>query len=161
MAVYDIGSFEGLLALYFASRTAQVVCFEPNSRNHGRLPDNLKLNGFTNVVVGKAGIGDTTRQIQLIWNPAMTGGASAEAATATHLKEIVARAQTETIPITTLDADFEVNALPAPDLIKIDIKGWELQALRGARQLLLRYGPALYLEMHGETMAEKKKRSPT
>jgi hypothetical protein len=48
--------------------------------------------------------------------------------------------------------------LPAPDLIKIDIEGWELQALKGATRLLRQFGPALYLEMHGETLAEKKRK---
>lgn len=158
LTVYDVGAFEGLLALYFASRAKQVICYEPNSRNRSRLLDNIRLNGFTNARVRDTGVGEAPQQIQLIWNPAMPGGASAEAATAEHLRETVAGAKTETIPITTLDADFDLMRLPVPDLIKIDIEGWELQALRGARQLLLKHRPALYLEMHGETMAEKKRK---
>jgi FkbM family methyltransferase len=158
LVVYDVGSFEGLLALYFASRARQVICYEPNSCNHWRLLDNIELNGFSNVIVRKTGVGEAPREIELTWNPAMPGGASAEAATATHLRQTVSGAKTETIPIATLDQDVEENGLPVPDLIKIDIEGWELQALRGASRLLRRYGPALYLEMHGETMAEKKKK---
>jgi len=158
LTVYDVGAFEGLLALYFASRASRVICFEPNSRNYSRLLDNISLNGFTNIVVRKTGIGETPQQTQLTWNPAMPGGASAETATAEHLQDTVAGAQAETIPVTTLDIDFNENHLPAPDLIKIDIEGWELQALRGARFLLRQFGPALYLEMHGETMAEKKRK---
>lgn len=158
LTVYDVGSFEGLLALFFASRAKQVVCYEPNSRNHGRLLDNLKLNGFTHVIVRKTGVGEAPQEIQMVWNPAMPGGASAEAATATHLQDTVAGAMVETIPITTLDQDAEQNGLPPPDFIKIDIEGWELQALRGARRLLNQFRPALFLEMHGETMAEKKQK---
>ena len=158
LTVYDVGSFEGLLALFFASRAKQVICYEPNSRNHGCLTDNIALNGFTNVRVRKTGVGEAPQEIRLVWNPAMPGGASAEAATATHLQDTVSGAQAETIPITTLDKDVEEHGLPAPDFIKIDIEGWELQALRGARQLLSRYRPALFLEMHGETMAEKKRK---
>ena len=158
MTVYDVGSFEGLLALFFASRAKQVICYEPNSRNHQRLIDNLKLNGLTNVLVRKTGVGEAEEQIQLTWNPAMPGGASAEAVTASHLQKTVPGAQVETSPVTTLDADAEANSLPAPDLIKIDIEGWELQALRGAKHLLQTHRPALYLEMHGETMGEKKRK---
>ena len=141
LTVYDVGSFEGLLALFFASRAKHVVCYEPNSRNHRRLVDNLELNGFTNVTVRKTGIGETARQIQQIWNPAMPGGASMETATAERLRETVSSVQMETIPITTLDEDAQENGLPAPDLIKIDIEGWELQALRGARRLLRQFEP--------------------
>jgi FkbM family methyltransferase len=158
LTVYDVGSFEGLLALFFASRAKQVICYEPNSRNYGRLRDNLELNGFSQVIVRKTGVGEAPQEIQMVWNPAMPGGASAEAATATHLQDTVTGVMVETIPITTLDQDAEQNGLPAPDLIKIDIEGWELQALRGASRLLRQFGPALYLEMHGETMAEKKQK---
>lgn len=158
LTVYDVGSFEGLLALFFASRAKRVICYEPNTRNHTRLLDNIELNGFTNVRVMKSGVGETTQQIQLTWNPAMPGGASAEAITAVHLKDTVAGAQVETIPVTTLDKDAEEKGLPAPDLIKIDIEGWELQALKGATRLLRTFGPALYLEMHGETLAEKRRK---
>src|SRR5271165_6722696 len=52
---YDVGSFEGLLALHFASHAKQVICYEPNSRNHRRLLDNIELNGFSNVMVRKTG----------------------------------------------------------------------------------------------------------
>lgn len=158
LTVYDVGSFEGLLALYFASRAKQVVCYEPNSRNHGYLTENMALNGFTNVRVRKTGVGEAPQEIQLVWNPEMPGGASAETATATHLQDTVSSVQVETIPITTLDKDAEENGLPAPDLIKIDIEGWELQALRGARRILQQFRPSLYLEMHGETMVEKKRK---
>jgi FkbM family methyltransferase len=158
LTVYDVGSFEGLLALFFASKAKQVICYEPNSRNHARLLDNIELNGFKNVTVRKTGVGETVQQIDLIWNPAMPGGASAESATAEHLHNTVAGAQVETIPVTTLDRDVEENRLAPPDLIKIDIEGWELQALRGATSLLRQFGPAIYLEMHGETMAEKKRK---
>jgi FkbM family methyltransferase len=40
-------------------------------------------------------------------------------------------AKVEPIAITTLDLDRKAMNLPAPDLIKIDIEGWELEALRG------------------------------
>jgi len=158
LTVYDVGAFEGLLALFFASRAKKVICYEPNSRNHARLLDNIRLNGFTNVTVRKTGVGETPQKIELTWNPAMPGGASAESATAAHLRDSVSGARVETIPITTLDDDFEANGLPPPDLIKIDIEGWELPALKGARRLLHQFGPALYLEMHGETMADKKRK---
>src|SRR5579884_39653 len=47
--VYDVGSFHGLLALYFAAHAERVVCFEPNSLNHRRLMENVALNNFLNV----------------------------------------------------------------------------------------------------------------
>lgn len=63
------------------------------------------------------------------------------------------------IQITTLDCDIAAAALPAPDLIKIDIEGWELEALYGARATLDAHHPALFLEMHGETMRDKRRKA--
>jgi hypothetical protein len=63
------------------------------------------------------------------------------------------------IQVTTLDRDIAEAALPAPDLIKIDIEGWELEALQGARETLAAHHPALFLEMHGETKREKRRKA--
>src|SRR5271157_2033926 len=57
LIVYDVGAFQGLLTMFFASRAKAVVCFEPNAQNHQRLMENLTLNGIGNVKVRKAGVG--------------------------------------------------------------------------------------------------------
>ena len=53
---------------------------------------------------------------------------------------------------TTLDeAAFAPDGF-VPDLVKIDIEGAELQALNGARKLLLRRRPHLIIEVHDQTI---------
>jgi FkbM family methyltransferase len=157
LVVYDIGAFQGLLALFFARQARQVICYEPNDGNRNRLLENVRLNGLRNVVVRPVGIGTEEKHLLMKWDTLMPGGASVEEAISSQLP-LGRRLRTEEITITTLDHDIEANNLPKPDFIKIDIEGFELEALKGARRTLAVHAPALFLEMHGATMAEKKRR---
>ena len=158
MTVYDVGAFQGLLTLFFASRAKAVVCFEPNSRNHERLMENLRLNGIKNVEVRKAGVGSQRETRRMVGSPLMPGGASVDGKTVEELLRAGAGTVVEEISIVTLDEEIPQASLPAPDFIKIDIEGWEIEALRGARKTLELHRPTLFLEMHGETIREKKRK---
>ncbi len=158
MTVYDVGAYHGLLTLFFATRAKAVVSFEPNTQNHKRLTENLTLNGIRNVQVRKIGVGSRRETRKMVWSPLMSGGASVE----TRIVDELLRAGTglvvEEVSIVTLDEEILQAGLAAPDLIKIDIEGWEIEALQGARNTLQLYKPALFLEMHGETIREKKRK---
>ena len=149
--VYDVGAFHGILTLFFASRAAQVIAYEPNDTNHARLIENIGLNHLTNVRVRKLGVGSQPGPGTLHYAPQMSGGGTVDPNAIAPVSQHV--------DITTLDGDIAAAALPAPDLIKIDIEGWELEALEGARATIHAHHPALFLEMHGETMGEKKRKA--
>lgn len=153
--IYDVGSFQGLLALFFATRARAVVCFEPNNRNHARLLENLSLNNIKNVQVRKTGIGSHSGTMQMAVHPLMPGGSSVDEKTVEQLLHS-GTATIEQIPMVTIDEEVVRASLPPPDFIKIDIEGWELEALLGARGTLVKHHPDLFLEMHGETLREKK-----
>ena len=153
--VFDVGAFEGLVALFFSRQARHVVCYEPNSRNHARLCENLKLNGIQNVTVRKCGLGAKGSACAMVWDPSMAGGATVTSSLSTTIGGR-ASAHREEIHVTTLDEDLAEAHLPEPDLIKVDVEGYELPVLQGARHILERRHPVLYLEMHGETMAEKR-----
>jgi FkbM family methyltransferase len=158
LTVYDIGAFQGLLTLFFASRCKTVVSFEPNSRNNKRLLENLALNEVRNVQVRKIGIGARSEIRPMVASALMPGGASLDAKVIEGLVNAGMDTATEEIPINALDDEIVGANLPKPDLIKIDTEGWEIEALRGACQTLSSYSPALFLEMHGETIREKKRK---
>lgn len=158
MTVYDVGAFQGLLTLFFASRAKAVICFEPNSQNYRRLMENLMLNGIKNVDVRKVGVGSGPQTRSMVGSPLMPGGATVDGSTAEGLLRAGVKTVVEEIPIVTLDTEISQANLPAPDFIKIDIEGWEIEALRGAHTTLEVYKPTLFLEMHGETIREKKRK---
>ncbi|MGA2881335.1 MAG: FkbM family methyltransferase [Bryobacteraceae bacterium] len=151
LVIYDVGAFHGILTLFFASRGARVIAYEPNEGNHARLIENISLNRLTNVRVRKLGVGAALGSGTLHFSPDMVGGGT--------LRPNGIAAMSQSVEITTLDYDIAAASLPAPDLIKIDIEGWELEALQGARATLQAHHPALFLEMHGETMRDKKSKA--
>jgi FkbM family methyltransferase len=158
MTVYDVGAFHGLLTLFFASQAKTVVCFEPNTQNHKRLTENLILNGIQNVEVRKVGVGSKHETRGMVASALMPGGASVERKTVEELLRARVKTVVEEISMVTLDEVIPQAGLPAPDFIKVDIEGWEIEALRGARNTLESHKPTLFLEMHGETLREKKRK---
>jgi FkbM family methyltransferase len=158
MTVYDIGAFHGLLTLFFASRARAVVCFEPNTQNRKRLMENLTLNEIGNVDVRKVGVGSRCETRRMVGSPLMPGGASVDGKAVDELLRAGVETVAEEIPIVSLDEEVAQASLPAPDFIKIDIEGWEIEALRGARNTLKLHKPALFIEMHGATMREKRRK---
>jgi FkbM family methyltransferase len=156
MTVYDIGAFHGLLSLFFSSRAAQVISFEPNSRNRRRLEENLALNSVRNVRVRPVGVSSRKETLRMVGSPLMPGGSSVDAIHIEGLLNSGTGTVVEEISVVSLDEEVAEANLPPPDFIKIDIEGWEIHALEGARQTLARHRPALFLEMHGETIADKR-----
>ena len=155
--IYDIGAFQGLLTLFFASQARQVVSYEPNSKNHARLMENIRLNHLTNVLVRNVALGAKQETAEMVALPLMSGGASIASNTIKALHSSNLSVVSERITVTTLDDDIRESSLPPPDFIKVDVEGSELALLMGARETLLTYKPKLFIELHGETMNLKRR----
>ena len=142
---YDIGAFHGLLTMLFAQRASQVVAFEPNAKNRSRLEDNLKINGLRNVLVRGVALGAQPGTGQMLWDAAAPGGA----------RVVSGSSGGDSIEIGTLDQEVAAGLAP-PDFVKIDVEGFEQQVLEGGRETFTRLRPELFIEIHGNTMNEKK-----
>jgi FkbM family methyltransferase len=153
--VYEVGAFQGILTLFLSDRAKEVIAYEPNPASYDRVSENLRLNGRSNVRLRHLAVGDTAGHITLFCDRLMPGGTSGDPTLANQIKSSTPSATSIDVPVVTLDEDIAAAQLPAPDVVKIDIEGMELPALRGMSRTLDRYHPDLYLEMHGATIEHK------
>ena len=139
--LYDVGANIGLVALHAAHR-CRTVAFEPDPGFFARLTRNAQLNPKVAVELLFAAITDRSGTVTLY-----TDGTGRNSPS---LKQ--QRGEKHAVEVTghTLDQLATRGTLPVPTVIKLDIEGAEVLALRGARHLL--NGPdaprLLFLEVH-------------
>jgi FkbM family methyltransferase len=144
--VLDVGANVGAYTLLFAEwvgGSGHVYAFEPAAASRAGLERHLSLNGLSDrVTVRPEAISDRTGSAAFI-----------DAGTHGDNRLVpVATAETTSVPSLGLD-EFCEAANISPGVIKIDIEGAELAALRGARRTIARGGAglALFVELHPTT----------
>ena len=150
MTVLDIGANVGLFTLVAAHRvgpTGRVHAFEPTPELAAHILRNLELNGLENVAVNPIAVSDAAGHAMLhLVEPDDPGENS--------IVNPSPGARTLEVPTVTLDGYIAEHDVGRVDVIKIDIEGAEMPALRGARDLLSGDdSPVLVLEFHPTTLA--------
>jgi FkbM family methyltransferase len=139
---YDIGANVGLVCLH-AARRCRTVAFEPDPSFLQRLRTNLELNPNLEVSIVPMAIGDVDGPVTLF-----TDGAEGNSPSLVHQRGEQGSVQ---VKATTLDTLVQAGDLPHPTVLKLDIEGAEILALRGAKSLLHDGDLAprsLFLEVH-------------
>lgn len=139
--VWDIGANVGLYTLAAAPRAARVVAFEPLPRNLALLRRHLALNNMTNVEIVEAAVGTTDGTVHL------SEGDSPSVAWVTPDGAL-------TVTALSLDEWVKGRADPAPDVVKIDVEGAEMDVLTGGQRSLT-HGPAIILAVHSPDLASQ------
>lgn len=144
----DGGANVGLYAIVAGVRvgpSGKVIAFEPASRTRQILGDNVTLNGFHWVVVRPEALGDSTGTATMVTFAGDGAGLSSFA------PESTLDGTPESVLVARLD-DVITEILGRPDhphlkLIKLDLEGSEVRALRGAGRLLSSARPDLLIEV--------------
>jgi FkbM family methyltransferase len=145
MVALDIGANVGAYSLLlgqWTGRSGVVFAFEPAPGPFGGLVHHIHLNRLDDVVKPRRlAIGEASSTVQLL-----LAGTAGESRLATAVDPVEA---TVTVPVTTVD-EFCARERIEPDFIKIDVEGFELAALRGARETVRarRGALSLFVEMH-------------
>jgi FkbM family methyltransferase len=135
-----IGFFTILGARLVGSR-GTVVAFEPSSATRKTLSANVALNRSGNVIVRPEALGSVAARSEL------SHPLSAQTGQAT-LRQASASVGQEAVDVIALDSLFdEVGRI---DVVKLDLEGFELEALKGMSRILGAHHPSLVVEVTDE-----------
>jgi FkbM family methyltransferase len=145
MNVVDIGANIGYYTLLAARRVGpngRVYAFEPEPQNFKRLRENIQLNGYKNVVAVQKAVSHQAGTASLFLGVRGSGSHSL-LSSRDYGKETIA------IETVTLDEFFKKEGSPAIQVIKMDVEGWEMEALDGMRRLVMGNSPlAMVVEFY-------------
>lgn len=144
--LYDIGTEQGWCNLLYAATGARMVLVEPTAEFWPNIRATWERNypgvtpaGFYDGLLGSRG--DDTRSLATTW-PEVSTGPLIDRNKYEYLHE-----HSDGIKQTTLDELVERSAL-VPDAITMDVEGAELLVLRGARRVLSKYSPLVWVSIH-------------
>jgi FkbM family methyltransferase len=140
----NLGYFTSVMA-HLVSDKGEVIAFEPLPNNIKVLEENIALEGLTNVRIEPKAVGDSIGTVSLViqGDTDFTGTASL-----TEFYDWGGQRTTVSVPVVTLDS-YVAGLRKGPSLLKIDVEGAELLALRGAKTLLSIIRPIILIEIHG------------
>jgi FkbM family methyltransferase len=133
--VIDVGAAFGTYTLPALYQGAQVYAFEPNRLLFDTLSKNIALNNWTDrCQLFNYGLAEAEKTVK--YNEL------------TNLSTLDADASPTEIKMRPLDTVVNELNPSKITIIKIDVEGTELDFLAGARQTIIKYKPALLIEVH-------------
>ncbi|MBA3672654.1 MAG: FkbM family methyltransferase [Gemmatimonadaceae bacterium] len=132
---FDLGAHQGIVAMMLADvvgPTGLVVAVEATRLNADLARENASLNGLRQVTVLHAAAAETPGVISFA--PRSNG----------H----VATAEEASVEVRAVSVDELSAEYGPPSVVMIDVEGYELHTLRGARATLVAHRPALIVEVH-------------
>jgi FkbM family methyltransferase len=128
--------FTTLLLSKWVGDQGKVIAFDANSENVAIARKNMELNEIKNVEIHVDAVGNQ------IGTLSVTAGTNAEVASPFVQGEV---------EVTAIRLD-DYLASQIPDLIKIDIEGYELECLKGLGSTLAKKNSNLSIEVHAEAL---------
>jgi FkbM family methyltransferase len=146
---FDIGANIGaysLVASKIVGTDGQVHSFEPVSEVFERFQYNIKLNGLINITANRNAVYQSSEVLDLFVSSKENAGMSSIFHHDTESGII------EKVQAITIDGYVEKMNIQRIDMIKIDIEGAELFALKGMKNTLSRFRPVIIMEFSEEVM---------
>lgn len=155
--VLDIGANSGLFALAaLASGARDVHAFEPLARVHEILESNLRMNSYKKAHAWPLAVGSESGTAEL-FDPGVGDDAPTSASLSVQFAtEHFGDLPSTTVGVISIDDFCNQKGIHSVSLIKLDVEGFEEDALRGMRETLLRYKPVVLMEVLPEYEVKMK-----
>ncbi len=148
----DIGANIGVTALVTSHciHNATVHAFEPHPETFDFLTQTIAANGLTQVHPCPVALGASAGTASFALNPRASSGSHLGAPQA-MVRSDIAETYVD-VAVKTADQMVGELQLDRLDFVKIDVEGFELDVLAGARELLRGYRPPVLLEFNSFTI---------
>jgi len=137
----DVGAHIGRWSVRMAGRASKVFSVEPNPATVPTLRQHLALNNITNVTIIEQAAWDVDTVLYLRDdNHRLAGGSTRTVEEVDVDPDGVRAGRLDQVPV--------LAKLKRLDVVKLDVEGSDLHALRGMAGLLAKHRPALLVECH-------------
>jgi FkbM family methyltransferase len=146
MTFYDIGANIGLFSLLAArlvGKEGRVVAFEADPEIAARLREHVARNECGWITVEEKAVWSEPRTVFFARTDPTTSPDRG-------LGHVVSESAPDTIQVSAESLDDYAWTQPAPDFLKCDVEGAEVDVFRGAERLLKEKRPGIICEMHSE-----------
>lgn len=140
--VFDLGAHQGVVALVLAAEvgpSGRVIAVEAQAHNAAIARRNIELNNASNVILVHAAVASTSGTVR--FDEGLNG----------HVDGSTRVGTTEVDAVT---IDQLAQRYGPPDLVFVDVEGYEGKALEGAAATLTALGTCFFVEVHTSQLVE-------
>ena len=152
--IIDVGGNIGQTAMMMAKQTGlngRVISFEPFQKTYEDFKYNLLLNkNIQNITLENIGLGERSENLQMVEECETNSGGNRIAISEGEKKE-----ESPYVHIISLDEYIEKQKVKKIDLIKIDVEGFEMKVLKGAKNTLKKDKPDLFIEIDNDNLGKQ------
>ena len=138
----DVGANLGYFSVICAPRVRRVVAFEPVTTSFRYCLANISLNRLTNVDLLPYGLWEENLTLSMNADPSSLMSASISVD-----QQVSAGESIQCVSLDRFVASGELQ-LSSLDVVKMDIEGAEVSALKGMRETILRFRPKIIFELN-------------
>jgi FkbM family methyltransferase len=129
----DIGSNIGTTVWLFANAAERIYAFEPIPHLYETIRNSIQNNNAGNIKLVNKALGAGVGSVRMLNN---------------NNSSVVSDAAQDSVEIPVSTLDIELESEKRIDLLKIDVEGFEMKVLEGAKEVIQSRRPRILLELH-------------